>query len=333
MHVLRLRCRKELRERSLTIGERTVTTFPVMGTLATLCIPGDVDPAVTEAVCRMLRDLERRLTVNGPPPARSHSQVEAINRAAGAATVVVDDEVYGLVRTAVLASRQHRGSFNALIGPVVKAWRIGFSDARVPTPQEIAGLLALTDPDEVELDDDRRTVGLRREGMRLDLGAIAKGHAADRAAAVYREHGIEAGLIDLGGNVVAMGEPESGAAWRVGIQSPFLPRGTIAASLRLSNASAVTSGVYERVLEVTGRRYHHMIDPVTGYPFDTDLASVTVLSRSSLEADLWATIAQRGGVATGLRAVDQAPGIEAVFITHDGRITATAGCQGLLTPA
>ncbi|MGC3954529.1 MAG: FAD:protein FMN transferase [Propionicimonas sp.] len=304
-----------------------------MGTLATLCVPGEVDPAVTGAVCRLLRDLERRLTVNGPPEARAHSQVEAINRAAGGEPVQVDDEVYGLVSTAVLASRRYRDSFNALLGPVVKAWRIGFADARVPTPAELDELLQLTDPDLVELDDRCRAVRLRLPGMRLDLGAIAKGYAADRAASCYRELGIGAGLVDLGGNVVALGCAEDGRGWRVGIQSPFHPRGTVLTALRLTDASAVTSGVYERVLEVDGRRYHHMLDPLTGHPFDTDLASVTVVSRSSLEADLWATVAQRGGLATGFDLVSAAPGIEAVFITHDRRIVATRGCQELLTPA
>lgn len=301
-----------------------------MGTLAALCVPGEVDAEVTATVCRTLRDLERRLTVNGPAEATARSQVEAINRAAGIAAVHPDPEVYGLVRAAVLASRTHRDSFNALIGPVVKAWRIGFADARVPEADEIASLLALTDPDDVELDDDRQGVLLRRPGMRLDLGAIAKGYAADRAAAVYRAHGVRDGLIDLGGNVVAMGSAEQGAPWRVGIQSPFHGRGTVLATLALRDASAVTSGVYERVLEAHGRRYHHMLDPLTGQPFDTDLASVTIVSTSSMDADLWATIAQRGGLAGGRRAVAAAPGIEAVFVTTDGRVVATDGCRDLL---
>lgn len=172
---------------------------------------------------------------------------------------------------------------------------------------------------------------LRRAGMRLDLGAIAKGYAADRAASVYREHGITSGLIDLGGNVVALGAAENGLPWRVGIQAPFQPRGTLLGSLALRDASAVTSGVYERVLEVDGRRYHHMIDPLTGHPFETDLASVTVVCASSMAADLWATIAQRGGLAAGYAAVEAEPAIEAVFVSCDGEIVATPGCRALLT--
>ncbi|MGC3993143.1 MAG: FAD:protein FMN transferase [Propionicimonas sp.] len=313
------------------MGERTVTTFPLMGTLATLCVPGAVDEAVTLAVARTLRDLERRLTVNGPPAARAGSQVEAINVAAGDRAVEVDPEVYGLVRTAVLASREYRTSFNALIGPVVKAWRIGFADARVPDDAEIERLLALTDPCDVELDDGRCSVHLGRPGMRLDLGAIAKGYAADRAADVYREHGVDNGLIDLGGNVVAMGSAEEGAPWRVGVQSPGAGRGTVLGSLALRDASAVTSGVYERVLEVDGRRYHHMLDPLTGRPFDTDLAGVTIVCASSMTADLWATIAQCGGLAVGVAAVEAQPGVEAVFVTHSGEVVTTAGCRPLFT--
>lgn len=316
--------------------ERTVTIFPLMGTLATLCIPGEVAGAVTAAVCRTLRDLEARLTVNGPPAKLARSQVEAINVASGGPPVTVDEEVYGLVRTAVLASRRHRGSFNALIGPVVKAWRIGFEDARVPPAAQIAELLELTDPDEVELDDAGRSVRLRRPGMRLDLGAIAKGHAADRAAEVYRAHGVTRGLIDLGGNVVAMGgsRPVTGGpehGWRAGIQSPFHPRGTVLGFLLAQDVSAVTSGGYERVLVTGGRRYHHMLDPLTGYPFDTDLASVTAISRSSTQADLWATIAHGGGLAAGVAVVAQEPGVEAVFVTADRRVVATPGCRHLVT--
>lgn len=303
-----------------------------MGTLASLCVPGEADAAATDAVCRTLRDLERRLTVNGPAEATRWSQVEAINRAAGKAAVEVDAEVYALVRAAVLASRTHRDSFNALIGPVVKAWRIGFADARVPDAGEIERLLALTDPGDVELDDDRCTVALRRPGMRLDLGAIAKGYAADRAADVYREHGVEAGLIDLGGNVVAMGCADAqGTPWRVGIQSPFAERGTVLGTLALTDASAVTSGVYERVLEVDGRRYHHMLDPLTGHPFDTDLASVTIVAAASMTADLWATVAQRGGLVGGYQAVSAERGLEAVFVATDGRVVATDGCRGVLS--
>lgn len=307
--------------------ERTVTTLPLMGTVATLCIPGDVDPAVTAAVCRTLRDLEARLTVNGSPARLAGSQVEAINAAAGGSPVTVDDEVYGLVWAAVLASRRHRDGFNVLIGPVVKAWRIGFEDARVPEAREIAGLLELTDPDDVELDDVHRSVRLRRPGMRLDLGAIAKGHAADRAAAVYRAHGVMRGLVDLGGNVVAMGGAEAGPGreWRVGIQSPFDPRGTVLGFLPARDVSVVTSGGYERVLVAEGRRFHHMLDPLTGYPFETDLASVTVISESSMEADLWTTVAQRGGLDAGVAAVSAAPGIEAVFVTVDRRVVVTPG--------
>ncbi|HRA76750.1 MAG TPA: FAD:protein FMN transferase, partial [Propionicimonas sp.] len=214
---------------------------------------------------------------------------------------------------------------------VVKAWRIGFADARVPAAAEVAALLELTDPDDVDLDDDSRSVWLRRPGMRLDLGAIAKGHAADRAAALYRAHGVTDGLVDLGGNVVALGRAGDGRPWRVGVQSPSAARGVTLGFLEVSDASAVTSGIYERVLEAGGRRYHHMIDPLTGHPFETDLASVTVLSPSSLQADIWATVAQRGGLVAGSAAVTAAPGIEAVFVTGERTVLATAGCREALT--
>lgn len=317
----------------MTEPYRTVTTFPVMGTVATLVVPGDVDELTTASVVRTLRSLERRVTVNGPD--RSQSQVEAVNLAAGRDTVRLDPEVFRLVSIAVLASRRHRGSFNALIGPVVKAWSIGFAEARVPTDSELGPLLALTDPDDVDLDVEGSRVGLRRAGMRLDLGAIAKGFAAQRAAEAYRERGIERALIDLGGNVVAMGASDAAddGFWRVGIQSPFGPRGDLVATLRLRDAAAVTSGVYERFLVSEGRRYHHMIDPLTGQPFATDLAAVTAVAEDATDADLWATVAQRGGLGTATAQVEAERGIEAIFVTHDREVTATSGVRDRLTVA
>lgn len=302
-----------------------------MGTAATIVLPGEPGRDLLGRVVGLLRSLERLLTVNGSDEVLAHSQVHAINAAAGRGAVVVDPVVYELVRAAVLTSRNHRDSFNALIGPVVKAWRIGFPDARVPSDREIANLLRLTDPNEVDLDDARGSVGLQRPGMQLDLGAIAKGYAADRAADLLRARGVRSGLVDLGGNVVAIGasDLELGNGWRVGIQSPFAPRGTVVGSIEVRDASAVTSGIYERVLDADGRRFHHMIDPSTGHPFDTDLASVTVIAESSMRADVWATIAQTGGLATGLAAVRAEAGVEALFITTSGQVHASsAGLAG-----
>ena len=168
--------------------------------------------------------------------------------------------------------------------------------------------------------------------MQLDLGAIAKGYAADLAAQVYNRHGIYQGLIDLGGNVLAMGGSDrmDDGLWRVAIQSPFKQRGKSVAVLGLRDASAVTSGIYERKFESGGKSYHHLIDPLSGYPLENDLASVTVVAATSTEADLWATILHAGGLEKSLSRAEEKSGIEAVFVTLDGRVAATSGIRTCL---
>lgn len=304
-----------------------------MGTLITSVISGDVPQAVTTEVCGLLRSLEERLTVNGPPSARIKSQVNAINECSGITAVTADSEVYRIVRKAVTASREYRNSFNALIGPVVKSWGIGFDSPRLPSDAEISELLTLTDPFEVELNDEASTVKLLKKGMQLDLGAIAKGYAADLAAKVYNNHGVNQGLIDLGGNVLAMGGSDRAAdgLWRIGIQSPFKPRGTSLGTLALRDCSAVTSGIYERSFEKDGKHYHHMINPATGYPFETDIASVTVIAATSTIADLWTTILQSGGLAQSHYKAENESGIEAVFVTKERLVLPTSGIRDVFT--
>ncbi|MDC7124348.1 MAG: FAD:protein FMN transferase [Spirochaetales bacterium] len=314
-------------------SQRTVSSFKIMGTLATLCIPGEVDDRITSSVYSELRSLERRLTVNGSEEVRASSQVDAINKAAGDKAVVLDEDVYSLVRSAVLASQKYKNSFNAFMGPVVKAWGIGFDNARVPSNEEIKKLLSLTNPFSVELNDSDRSVKLKSPGMQLDLGAIAKGFSADCAGEIYRQNGINQGLIDLGGNVLAMGGSEisDDRYWTVGIQSPFHTRGTILGHVKIRDASAVTSGIYERVFEIDGKQYHHMLDPNTGYPFETNLASVTIIAEHSITADLWATIAQRNGLNEGYRVVEEASGVEAILVTRDCKVLATSGIKDKFT--
>ncbi len=305
--------------------QQTINSENLMGTLIRTIIPGEVPHAVTDAVFDLLRSLEARLTVNSPSASGQKSQLKEINDSAGVSAVVVDSDVYSIVRKAVDASLEYRDSFNAFLGPVVKAWGIGFDNPRIRSDDEISELLKLTNPEDAVLDNERQSVFLTRKNMQLDLGAIAKGYAADLAGQLYNSSGIYQGLIDLGGNVLAMGGSDRAADgyWRIGIQSPFDSRGAVAGTLAIRDASVVTSGIYERIFESGGKKYHHMIDPQTGHPFETDLASVTVIAGTSLEADLWATILQSGGLDEAYEKAEGCSDIEAVFITRDSIVVPT----------
>ncbi len=262
--------------------EQVVGHHHALGTSITLQIFGTQKRDLLQKSFELIDHYEDLLTVN-----RDESEVMDINHAAGEHPVQVSSPVYGLVKLAVEKSRENFG-FNALIGPVVKLWHIGFKGAHVPKDSEIKERMLLTDPFKVVLDDQNQTVFLKMKGMELDLGGIAKGWIADRIRDLWLAYGVEAGIINLGGNILLVGDSPKRAngQWVIGIQDPKEPRGDNITSVMVAQCSAVTSGTYERYLVVDGHKYHHLIDPRTGYPVETDLAGVTTFTKTSVEAEI-----------------------------------------------
>ncbi|MRS89393.1 FAD:protein FMN transferase [Enterobacteriaceae bacterium RIT714] len=268
-------------------------------------------------VFRLIKQYENLLTVNRTP-----SQVMDINHAAGKHPVSVSRPVYELIRCAKAASLLENSAFNLAIGPLVKRWKIGFQGDSVPPESEIQTLLAITDPTQVLLDDADCSVFLTRPGMEIDLGAIAKGFIADRVRDLLRQEGETLGLINLGGNIQTLGAPEGG--WAVGLKKPFGAAEELIGSLVVENKSVVTSGTYERFFERDGKRYHHILDPRSGYPLDNELDSVTIISNDSLDGDIWTTLIYGMGVEKGCAALRARPDIEAVFVTRSGEIVTSS---------
>lgn len=262
--------------------EQAVGQHHALGTSITLQIFGTTDDTVINESFDLIDHYEDLLTVN-----RDHSEVMEINHAAGEHPVQVSSAVYDLVKLAVKESRENFG-FNALIGPLVKLWSIGFKDAHVPSDDQIKRKMKLINPEKVVFDDLNQTVFLEERGMELDLGGIAKGWIADRIRDFWRAYGVHAGIINLGGNILLVGDSpkRSNGQWSVGIQDPKELRGNNISSVMVSECSAVTSGTYERYLVVDGHKYHHLIDPRTGYPVETDLAGITTFTKNSVQAEI-----------------------------------------------
>ncbi len=262
--------------------EQEVGQHHALGTAITLQVFGARDKSVINDSFALIDHYEDLLTVN-----RDESEVMDVNHAAGKHPVQVSSGTYDLVKLAVEKSRENFG-FNALIGPVVKLWAIGFKNAHVPTAEQIKERMALIDPFKVDLNDADQTIFLQKEGMELDLGGIAKGWIADRIKDYWRAYGVHAGIINLGGNILLVGDSpkRTSGQWSVGVQDPKESRGNNIASVMVPECSAVTSGTYERYLEVDGHKYHHLIDPRTGYPVETDLAGVTTFTKYSVEAEI-----------------------------------------------
>ncbi|MFC3395443.1 FAD:protein FMN transferase [Brenneria rubrifaciens] len=273
------------------------------------------DEMLVKQVFHHIKQLEDRLTVNRP-----QSEVMSINHAAGQNAVTVSPVVFSLIKQAKAVSLIKDSCFNVAIGPVVKLWKIGFSGCAVPEVEKIAQALELSHPEHVMLNDDDGAVFLERAGMEIDLGAIAKGYIADLIRGVLYQNGIYHALINLGGNVLAVGRSCTQGQWCVGLQKPFADRNSLLGVIKVINKSVVTSGVYERFFTVNDRVYHHILNPKTGYPLDNELHSVTVISDNSIDGDIYTTLLYGMGVEASVDYLRAKPEIEAIFVTKNKEI-------------
>ena len=254
------------------------------------------------------------------------SELMEINLQAGKKAVQVHPELFELIDLGKKHSIAANSHLNIAIGPLVQTWRIGFSDAKLPSEEEIQRLLKITDPEEIVLNDSNREVYLSKEGMRIDLGALAKGYIADKLKEFLVEQGVQSGIIDLGGNILTIGEnPTFHRPWRIGIQNPVLDRGEHVAVIEVSDASVVTSGIYERQLVVDGKTYHHIFDRTTGYPMETELASITIVAEKSVDCEIWTTRLFGQNPYDIIEEIEQQPGLEAFVITKNQKMMYTSG--------
>jgi thiamine biosynthesis lipoprotein len=226
---------------------------------------------------------------------RDDSVTTAINRSAGGRAIVIDAETEALLRYADQCHALSAGRFDITSGVLRRAWDFRREPPRVPQQSEIEALLPLIGWASVEL--DRGTVRLPREGMQVDLGGIGKEYAADRAATLLQQHGVAHALVNLGGDVRAIGGQSSGAAWRIGIVHPRRPE-TAIASVEIVDGAVATSGDYERFFVHEGRRYCHLLDATTGWPVHA-WQSISVTAPVCVFAGSCATIAMLLGEDAG----------------------------------
>nr|WP_325258908.1 FAD:protein FMN transferase [uncultured Oscillibacter sp.] len=289
-----------------------------------------------------IRALEAELSRTDPG-----SEVSRLN-AAGGETAEVGEDLYFLLETAKYLSHDTAGAFDITVSPVASAWGFGEDSFRVPSQAELDALLELVDYEQINFNappphsgsSDLPLTACLGPGQSVDLGAIAKGYAADKLVTVFQEHDVPRGLAQLGGNVLAYGDRPDGTPWRVGIQDPAKPddKNAFAGVLELTDSFAVTSGGYQRYFEENGKRYHHIIDPATGYPADSGLTSVTVVAKAGegyagTMCDAFSTALFVMGEETALdfwRTWEGTP-FELVLVTEDGRVVVTQGLADRFT--
>lgn len=291
-----------------------------MDTVMTLEAYGqNADAALDEAVAEIER-LDALWSI-----ASSDGEIARLN---AEKQITASADTLALLTRAKEISAETDGLFSTTIAPLMEAWGFTSGDYRVPDEAELSALLAHVDDEEIAISDSTITIPA---DAKVDLGGIAKGFTSARVMEIFRENGIKNGILSLGGNVQALGTKPDGTLWRVGLQNPADER-ALFATLELADKAVITSGAYERNFEQDGIVYHHIIDPRTGYPAESGLSSVTIVSDDGTLAD---------GLSTALYIMGKEAAVEfwrsnrddfdMVLLADDGAVTVSAGIADALT--
>lgn len=313
-------------------SSKPTTTDPLkhtellMGTTVSVTLFDHQDPEILNDAFNLVKELENELSLN-----KTSTLLTELNASSGTAPYKVNNILFDIVEKGVYYSELTNGSFDLSVGPIVRLWSIGLPEARVPSQEEIDAALPAIGYENIVLDSNHSTIYLEKPHMQLDLGGIAKGYTADAIAKLLASKGVEHALIDLGGNIYTLGHKVDGSLWKVGIQDPFEDRNNIVGYVSVANQSVVTSGIYERFLEANGKKYHHILNPQTGYPFDNDIAGISIISNKSIDGDALSTAVFSKGLEDGLDFVQTLSGVDAIFITKDSKVYITEGLKGNFT--
>ncbi len=301
----------------------TVETTFLMGTLIKITIYDEIeDKQIIQKTFDRIAEIEDKMTITKD---NGKSEIIKLNNFAGEDFVELSPDTFYVLERGKYYSELTNGKFDITIGPLVKLWNIGTEQAAIPKQTEISNTLQLINHKDLILDQDNFKAKLNNPGMIVDLGAIAKGYAADEAAKVLKEAGINHAIINLGGNVLTLNTRPDGTPWRLGIQDPNEPRGNYMGIVKLNNQTLVSSGVYERYFEKDGAVYHHILNPETGLPEENSILSVSIITDESIEADAMSTVVFLLGLEKGMQMVEDTPNTEAIFITSDNKVYTSSG--------
>jgi thiamine biosynthesis lipoprotein len=273
---------------------------------------------LVERVLEQYRDIDARMSTY-----KDTSQISRVNALAALQPVQVDAELFALLQRARYLSQISGGAFDISYESV--GYLYDFRARRHPSDAEIDAGLGAVDFEQIVLDPAAQTVAFARPGMRINLGGIAKGYAVERAAAMLRSHGVQHALLNAGGDTRVVGD-RRGQPWIVGIRHPRT-QGEVVTRLPLVDEAISTSGDYERFFEEDGRRYHHILNPLTGRPTE-GILSVTVIGPDATLTDGLSTTLFVLGADAGLALIETLPDYEAIVVDAAGRLSYSSG----LTP-
>ena len=296
--------------------EATIEVF-AMDTYITIKAYGkNANKAVAQAQERV-EELDKQLSTG-----LAESEVSQLNAKGGGA---LSEEATYLMKRSLEICENTNGAFNPIMYPIMEAWGFTKKTYQVPEESLLQQLLTFTNIQKLTFDEQQKTVTLGMQGMKLDFGGIAKGYTSAQIMDIFKESGVESGMVSLGGNVQVLGSKVDGTPWRVAIQNPNTEEAYLGV-LEVTDKAVITSGGYERYFEEDGKIYHHIIDPATGYPAESGLDSVTIVSTDGTLAD---------GLSTALFVMGyekaeeywktHSESFDAILHTKDGQLYVTEG--------
>ena len=235
-------------------------------------------------------------------------------------TYQVSDSLAELVSEGLDYSELSKGAFDIAIEPLTSLWDFTAEDPQVPEDSLIQAALPKCDYHNISVDKDKNEITLKTDDTAIELGAIAKGYIADRLKDYLVSQNVKSAIINLGGNVLCIGEKPDNSAFKIGIQKPFADRSETIAVMDIKDKSVVSSGIYERCFEQNGTLYHHLLNPETGYPYDNGLIAVTIISDKSVDGDALSTTCFALGLEDGMKLAESLDDVQAFFVTSDYEI-------------
>ena len=296
----------------------------LLNTFVDIKIYDSTDTSILDDAIAICKDYESRFSRT-----IESSEIYQFNhRAADTQTVSLSAETAELLETALFYCERSDGAFDITIEPVSSLWDFTSGQAVVPAPDLIETAAARIGYQNLLLDGTHLTAVSPE--TTIDLGAIAKGYIADRIRDHLTESGVTSAVINLGGNILCIGEKPDGSPFKIGLQKPFAESSETFATVAIKDLSVVTSGVYERHFFADDTHYHHILDPKTGYPYDNGLISVTILSKHSVDGDGLSTTCFSLGLERGMELIESMDGVYACFIDENYNIYYSTGMEQFL---
>ncbi len=265
-------------------------------------------------------------------PTIATSDVSKINNAAGKNYVKVHPEIIKMIVASQKYSKISNGVWDITVGPLVNLWGIGTDKARKPSDAEIKSKLPLIGYNKISINEKDNSVMLMQPGMAIDLGGIAKGFSIDEVLKIYKKYNIQNGLINLGSSsIYCVGKNSDGKPWSIGIKHPRSDEsGNYLGVIKISDEGISTSGDYQRYFIQNGKRYHHILNPSTGYPVDNGVMAVTVITNGSVPnngmlADILSLTVFGLGPEKGIKLINSIPNVSCEVTTTDFKVYTSSG--------